>query len=79
MCFVWAAAHGGRRLLPTALRRLDELLLANNDLSSLPPQLGTLTSLRALTLEGNPLKSIRRPVIERGTPAVLEWLRSRLA
>ena len=30
--------------------------LTNNDLASLPPQLGLMTSLRALPLSGNPLR-----------------------
>lgn len=61
------------------MRRLEELHLANNDLQQLPPQLALLApTLRTLTLDGNPLKAIRRPVLERGTPAVLQWLKERM-
>ncbi len=70
------------------LTRLEELDVSNNDLASLPPQLGWLAppgpgggghgSLRALSLEGNPLRLIRRPILERGTLAVLEYLRDRI-
>ncbi|MEW5312429.1 MAG: hypothetical protein WDW38_004066 [Sanguina aurantia] len=56
---------------------LDALHLANNNLSSLPPSLGTL-SLKTLTLEGNILKTIRRGVLERGTPAVLQYLKDKM-
>jgi len=60
------------------LKSLEELNLANNELSSLPPALGLLApKLRVLLLDGNPLRSIRRPVLERGTQAVLEYLSSR--
>ena len=50
------------------LTKLDELDLTNNDLSTLPAELGLLP-LRSLGLEGNMLRMIRRPVIERGTQA----------
>lgn len=59
--------------------RLEELNLANNNLATLPPQLGLLAPvLRSLGLEGNPLRSIRRPILERGTPAVLAYLKDRI-
>jgi Leucine-rich repeat (LRR) protein len=59
--------------------RLSELDVSNNQLSSLPPQLGLLAgSLRVLQLEGNCLRTIRRPILEKGTAAVLDWLRDRI-
>mmetsp|Transcript_7320 Transcript_7320/g.19588 ORF Transcript_7320/g.19588 Transcript_7320/m.19588 type:complete len:382 (-) Transcript_7320:444-1589(-) len=61
------------------LAKLEELCLSNNELGNLPPQLGLLSAtLRSLTLDGNPLRSIRRPIIERGTSAVLEYLKERI-
>ncbi|KAF5828725.1 hypothetical protein DUNSADRAFT_17177 [Dunaliella salina] len=61
------------------LVKLEELCLSNNELGNLPPQLGLLSgTLRSLTLDGNPLRSIRRPIIERGTAAVLEYLKERI-
>ncbi len=63
----------------SALRALEELCLSNNELSGLPPKLGLLApKLHVLALEGNPLRSIRRPILERGTQAVLEYLRGRI-
>lgn len=47
-------------------------------LRSLPPQLGLMPCLRALIVKGNPLRTIRRPILERGTPALLEYLRDRI-
>jgi Leucine-rich repeat (LRR) protein len=65
--------------MASRLRRLSELDISNNQLSSLPPQLGLLSgSLRALQLEGNCLRTIRRPILEKGTAAVLDWLRDRI-
>jgi len=60
------------------LVELDELDLTNNDLGTLPPELGLLTGLRWLGVEGNMLRMIRRHVIERGTKALLEYLRDKL-
>lgn len=58
---------------------LKELDLTNNNISRLPPMLGMLGgTLHVLRLEGNPLRSIRRPILERGTAAVLEYLRGRI-
>lgn len=67
----------------SSLHCLKELSLADNDLSNLPPQLGMLLpavggALRVLQLQGNPLRAIRRPVLDRGTAAVLDWLRERM-
>lgn len=50
------------------------------DLGSLPPQLGLMTSLRSLLLEGNGLRTIRRPLItgawgERKSP-MTRWARA---
>lgn len=68
--------------LPTetveALTNLEELDIRNNALTHLPPQLGFMPRLRSLSLEGNILRTMRRTVLERGTPALLEYLRSRM-
>ncbi|KAF8070897.1 5-methyltetrahydropteroyltriglutamate--homocysteine methyltransferase [Scenedesmus sp. PABB004] len=63
----------------TQLTRLTELELSNNDLGGLPPALGLMSGhLRVLALAGNPLRTIRRPVLEKGTAALLDWLRDRI-
>jgi Leucine-rich repeat (LRR) protein len=59
------------------LQNLDEMDLTNNDVGRLPPELGFL-NLRWLGLEGNPLRSIRRAIIDKGTPAVLAYLRDKM-
>ncbi|MBA0573939.1 hypothetical protein Golob_001186, partial [Gossypium lobatum] len=35
-------------------------------------------SLQVLRLDGNPLRSIRRPILDRGTKAVLKYLKDKL-
>ena len=59
------------------LKRLEELDLTNNDVATLPPQLGLL-QLRSLGVEGNPLRMIRRAVVEKGTAALLRHLRDKM-
>ncbi|KAI3964622.1 hypothetical protein MKX01_020439 [Papaver californicum] len=47
---------------------LIEFNLSDNNISMIPPQLGLLEdSLQALRLDGNPLRSIRRTILDRGT------------
>ena len=57
--------------------KLERLDIANNNISKLLPEIGNM-SLKALVLDGNPLKSIRRDIISRGTQAVLKHLKSRI-
>lgn len=59
------------------LPSLGQLTLINNDLNKLPPLLGYHKKLNMLSVEGNPLKSIRRAVIEKGTVSVLQFLKDK--
>ena len=63
----------------TKLTALVELNLTNNNIGSLPPKLGLLgEKLKVLRIEGNPLRSIRRSILDKGTSAVLLYLQSRV-
>ena len=57
---------------------LMTLLLHNNELHEIPPEIGLLTRLTSLNIHGNPQKLIRTHVIQRGVEAVLKVLRMRL-
>ena len=60
----------------TSLRSLD---VSNNNLSHLPFAIGLMSdSLRTLLVDGNPLRTIRRTIIEKGTTALLEYLRNKI-
>ncbi|KAF4797647.1 Leucine-rich repeat-containing protein 40 [Turdus rufiventris] len=48
----------------TLLQKLERLDLANNDISRLPYTLGNLPQLKFLALEGNPLRTIRRDLLQ---------------
>eukprot|EP01064_Diplonema_japonicum_P011528 TRINITY_DN1893_c0_g1_i1.p1 TRINITY_DN1893_c0_g1~~TRINITY_DN1893_c0_g1_i1.p1 ORF type:complete len:628 (+),score=87.40 TRINITY_DN1893_c0_g1_i1:47-1885(+) len=65
--------------LPSALPKISTFDLSNNDLTTVPPELGTMTTLRSLSLTGNPLKTIRRTVLEKGTDALLAYLRDKMS
>ena len=45
----------------TGLQKLEELFLANNSLTALPPRMGLMApTLRIVTVEGNMFRLIRR-------------------
>ena len=60
------------------LKMLAVLDLANNDIQQVPPELGTLTQLRALQLEGNPFRVPRPQILVKGTQSILSYLRDRI-
>ncbi|KAL5208238.1 hypothetical protein ABZP36_032673 [Zizania latifolia] len=61
------------------LTSLVELDLSDNNITALPPELGLLEpNLQVLKLDGNPLRSIRRILLERGTKAILKYLKEKL-
>eukprot|EP01017_Pseudomicrothorax_dubius_P038901 TRINITY_DN5901_c0_g1_i3.p1 TRINITY_DN5901_c0_g1~~TRINITY_DN5901_c0_g1_i3.p1 ORF type:complete len:763 (+),score=167.89 TRINITY_DN5901_c0_g1_i3:74-2290(+) len=69
-------------LLPKTIARLPTLKtldVSNNDLSDVPNELGFMTSLVRIALEGNPLKAIRSSVRQAGAEVVKRYLRDRQA
>lgn len=64
--------------LLATLPRLAVLDLANNDINQVPPELGLLSGLRSLGLEGNTFRIPRHEVLVKGTACVLGYLRDRI-
>uniref|UniRef100_A0A8C3TTG7 Leucine-rich repeat-containing protein 40 n=1 Tax=Catharus ustulatus TaxID=91951 RepID=A0A8C3TTG7_CATUS len=67
----------------TLLQKLERLDLANNDISSSFPSSwgkGGTQSWKGgfLALEGNPLRTIRRDLLQKGTQELLKYLRSKI-
>ncbi|RXH83107.1 hypothetical protein DVH24_003605 [Malus domestica] len=60
------------------LASLTELGLSDNNISMLSPEGLLEPSLQALRLDGNPLRSIRRTVLDRGTKVVLQYLKDKI-
>lgn len=58
------------------LTTLKELYLFDNNLATVPPELGTLHQLQTLGIEGNPIDpSLKAMVQKDGTPALISYLR----
>ncbi|KAM7504022.1 hypothetical protein LguiB_002926 [Lonicera macranthoides] len=70
------------QVIPTIFKSftsLTELDLSDNNITIVPPELGLLEpSLQVLRLDGNPLRSIRRTILDRGSKAVLIYLKDRI-
>ncbi|XP_065197355.1 leucine-rich repeat-containing protein 40-like [Sycon ciliatum] len=61
----------------TEFEQLERLNISNNDISNLPYILGTMP-LKALHVQGNPLRAIRPAIIQKGTHALLQFLREKI-
>jgi Leucine-rich repeat (LRR) protein len=57
---------------------LTFLNIANNNLTKIPTVLGFM-KLLGLQIDGNPLKLIKRQVIDKGTVAIMDYLRTKHA
>lgn len=70
------------QLIPEGIKNLTsltELHLSDNCIATLPPELGLLEpSLQVMRIEGNPLRSIRRAILDRGTKAILKYLKDKI-
>jgi Leucine-rich repeat (LRR) protein len=64
----------GLRQLPM-IQTLD---LQNNSVAHVPPQLGTISTLKHLQLAGNVFRNPRPSVLARGTAELLQFLRGRI-
>lgn len=64
--------------IATSLINLQRLDVTNNDLTGLPYVMGTMTALKSIVLDGNPMKSIRRDIVMRGTVELKKYLASRI-
>lgn len=60
------------------LGRLSILDLGNNNIGQVPPELGLLTNLRALTLDGNAFRVPRPQILVKGTASIMAYLRDRI-
>ncbi|TPX61134.1 hypothetical protein SpCBS45565_g07330 [Spizellomyces sp. 'palustris'] len=76
-----ASANAIDRIDPNTFRNLQHLYvleLADNNIAHIPPELGLCTRLRILTLGGNSFRVPRRQILDKGTDAVLTYLRDRI-
>eukprot|EP00794_Sanderia_malayensis_P008300 gene8300-9184_t len=60
------------------LKRISSLDLSNNNIHVVPPQLGNVSTLKSLHIEGNPFRNPRHAILLKGTPHLLAYLRDRI-
>ncbi|KAL5106944.1 Leucine-rich repeat-containing protein 40 [Taenia crassiceps] len=58
---------------------LQTLNVADNDIAALEPELGLCTQIQNLHVTGNTFRIPRPAIVAKGTAAILEYLRSRIA
>lgn len=61
------------------MHELKTLGIANNDLSDLDPHLGNMVNLVRISIEGNPLRSIKPAMRDAGAAQLKKYLQSRLS
>ncbi|KAH0555776.1 hypothetical protein GP486_006278 [Trichoglossum hirsutum] len=61
-----------------AMRGLRVVDLSSNDIAHLPPKLGLVQSIRQLNLRGNRFRVPRYTILEKGTEAVMTWLKDKV-
>lgn len=69
-------------LEPEGIKRLSALAtldLQNNNIGQVPPELGLCQQIKSLQLNGNAFRIPRPAILAKGTNAILEFLRGRIA
>lgn len=56
------------------MKSLCQVNLINNDIQKLPNIIGVHKTLKNITVDGNPLKSIRRPIVDGGSGRLMKYL-----
>lgn len=65
-------------LEPKSLEGLVSVDLSGNEIATLPPLLGNVRSIKALSLDNNLFRVPRRQIMDQGTEAVMDYLRGRI-
>ncbi|KAK4690894.1 hypothetical protein P7C71_g5993, partial [Lecanoromycetidae sp. Uapishka_2] len=80
MTTLYASDNKISKLPVASVQGLQVLDVSGNDINHLEPKLGLLEGdgLRTLVVGGNTFKVPRRDVVEKGTGAILTWLKSRI-
>ncbi|KAK9246789.1 hypothetical protein V1506DRAFT_534352 [Lipomyces tetrasporus] len=61
-----------------AFNGLEKIDLSNNSIGYLPPELGKIKTIVELKVQGNTFKTPRWQIVQKGTDALMHWLRLRL-
>ncbi|KAI9327392.1 hypothetical protein BDR26DRAFT_875562 [Obelidium mucronatum] len=69
----------GSGIVESALKSIETLDIRDNNLDSIPQQVVDMPELKRLFVEGNAIRNPRRAVLEKGTAAIVLWMKERVA
>ncbi|CAG8773311.1 26565_t:CDS:2, partial [Racocetra persica] len=65
-------------ITPSTFENMEVIDISNNNINSLPPLLGDITTIKTLLVEGNSFRVPRYTIVQQGTAAIMEYLRGRI-
>ncbi|KAJ3012615.1 UNVERIFIED_CONTAM: Leucine-rich repeat-containing protein 40 [Siphonaria sp. JEL0065] len=68
----------GSGVLESALNSIETLDVRDNNLEAIPQEVVDMTGLKRLFVEGNAIRNPRRAILEKGTAAIVQWMKERV-
>ncbi|KAJ3115014.1 Leucine-rich repeat-containing protein 40 [Physocladia obscura] len=68
----------GSGILESSVKSIETLDFRDNGLEAIPAPVVEMELLKRLLVEGNPIRVPRRAIIEKGTAAIIAWMKDRI-
>ncbi|CAG8707634.1 17193_t:CDS:1, partial [Acaulospora morrowiae] len=65
-------------ITPSTFENMEVVDISNNNIGHLPPELGRITTIKTLLVEGNSFRVPRYTIVQAGTTAIMEYLRGKI-
>lgn len=73
-----ATSNALMAITPSTFENMEVVDISNNNIGHLPPELGNITTIKTLLVEGNSFRVPRYTIVQAGTTAIMEYLRGRI-